>query len=172
MTPDDLIYVSGTSTNPAQDAADFGPDFDGNEYSWRCPTCHAVPNCQWPLRRTALQSAAAHLQICPGEPLIPHRHIRDTVHGAADPDAAPLCYAIHKPPTYAGDPIDLVSTSEAATLLGVSSAASARKALERMGVAPIARRPGRGGESLYDAAQIRLAMRQRPGRGARTDLTR
>ena len=51
-----------------------------------------------------------------------------------------------------------------------TAAGSARKQLSRWGITAVGRAPGRGGESLYDADQVRVAAEQRPGRGARTDL--
>jgi len=51
-----------------------------------------------------------------------------------------------------------------------TAAGSARKQLHRWGITAIGRAPGRGGESLYDAEQVRVVAERRPGRGARTDL--
>jgi hypothetical protein len=65
-----------------------------------------------------------------------------------------------------------VTTSEAARMLGLANAHGARRALHRLDVHPVARQPGRSGESLYDADEIRTAMAKRLGRGARTDLKR
>lgn len=54
--------------------------------------------------------------------------------------------------------------------LRLASTASARRTLGRWGVQPIGRQPGRGGESLYKAADILEAQKNRPGQGKRTDL--
>lgn len=54
---------------------------------------------------------------------------------------------------------------------GPSATGSARRTLSRLGVVAVAREPGRGGKSLYDAGQVRAAQAARPGRGARTDRT-
>lgn len=60
--------------------------------------------------------------------------------------------------------------TEAAAYLRAASTGSARRTLSRWGVTAVGRQPGRGGESLYDADQVRAAKAARPGRGARTDL--
>ncbi len=62
---------------------------------------------------------------------------------------------------------ELWTTAEAAEYLGASSAGSGRKTLSRLGVAPLSREPGRGGQNLYDAAEIRAAKARMPGRGKR-----
>jgi hypothetical protein len=59
--------------------------------------------------------------------------------------------------------------AEVAENIGASSTGSARKTLSRWGVQSAGRQPGRGGESLYRAAEVRAAKASRPGRGARTD---
>ncbi|MEU8718447.1 hypothetical protein [Streptomyces sp. NPDC048663] len=48
---------------------------------------------------------------------------------------------------------------------GKSATGSARKQLSRWGIAATSREPGRNGESLYLAAQVRAAHEARPGRG-------
>lgn len=63
-----------------------------------------------------------------------------------------------------------ITASEAAPLLGVASGRVARQTLARWGVAPVGRGPGRGGESLYNRAEVEHAIANAPGRGARTDL--
>ncbi len=61
------------------------------------------------------------------------------------------------------------TTIEAAALLGlrhpdpVILRGMARRALSRMGVRPLYRQPGKGGESVWDADQIRAAVQARPG---------
>ncbi|OZM73992.1 hypothetical protein CFN78_06805 [Amycolatopsis antarctica] len=65
----------------------------------------------------------------------------------------------------------VVTTTEAAPLMGVRDAPAARRKLDRWGVQPIFRQPGRDGQNLYDTAEIRERVAQAPGRGARTDLT-
>jgi len=60
---------------------------------------------------------------------------------------------------------ELWTTTEAAEYLGASSAGSGRKTLSRLGVAPVSREPGRGGQNLYDATKIRAAKARMPGRG-------
>jgi hypothetical protein len=62
---------------------------------------------------------------------------------------------------------ETISTSEAAEILGLKDRHSARRALHRLGLRPVARQPGRSGENLYDRAEVEKA--KRPGRGARTD---
>jgi hypothetical protein len=49
-----------------------------------------------------------------------------------------------------------------------TAAGSARKQLHLWGITATGRAPGRGGESQYDADQVRAAHANRPGRGART----
>lgn len=79
-------------------------------YSWRCPVCQCIPNVHYAARGAAELAATDHLGECPGQPIAPHRHITDNVHyppyGTNDPATAPACYAIHKPGTPPGDPID------------------------------------------------------------------
>jgi hypothetical protein len=65
-----------------------------------------------------------------------------------------------------------ITATEAAELMGVATGRNARSQLDRWGVRPIGRAAGRGGESLYDTAEVRDAIATRPGRGARTDLQR
>lgn len=67
--------------------------------------------------------------------------------------------------------MNTITATEAAALMGVSSGPSARRTLTRWGVRPVGRAPGRGGESLYDRGEVERAIANRPGRGARTDLT-
>lgn len=62
------------------------------------------------------------------------------------------------------------TTTEVQEYLGASSVRSVSKTLSRLGVRPVARQPGRSGENLYDAAQIRAAKASMPGRGVRSDL--
>jgi hypothetical protein len=57
---------------------------------------------------------------------------------------------------------EMWTTTQAAAYLGASSAGSARKILSRLGIRAIGRQPGRDGENLYDAAQIRKARSPRP----------
>lgn len=58
---------------------------------------------------------------------------------------------------------------QVAEFLGAASTGSARKTLSQWGVQAIGRQPGRAGQSLYDAQQVRTAKAKRPGRGYRTD---
>ena len=62
---------------------------------------------------------------------------------------------------------ELWTTAEAAEYLGASSAGSGRKTLSRLGVVPLSREPGRGGQNLYQAAEVRAAKARMPGRGKR-----
>ncbi|SED57935.1 hypothetical protein SAMN05216533_0010 [Streptomyces sp. Ag109_O5-10] len=48
---------------------------------------------------------------------------------------------------------------------GASATGSARRQLSRWGIAAVGREPGRSGQSLYRAAQVRAAHLARPGRG-------
>jgi hypothetical protein len=59
--------------------------------------------------------------------------------------------------------------TEVTAYLGAASTGSARRTLSRWGVRAISRLPGCGGESEYDADEVRSAKASRPGRGARTD---
>lgn len=62
-----------------------------------------------------------------------------------------------------------VTTTQAAHLLGLASAASARKVLSRLGVRPVGRHVDTG-EKLWSPDTIRTATDARPGRGHRSDL--
>jgi hypothetical protein len=110
LTTSDLVYVARTAESLERGIADFGERFDGNYYSWTCPTCQAVPNVQYAWRHTAEGAASDHIVECPGQPIAPHLHVRDNVHypphGTADPATAPACYAIHHSNTSLIDPID------------------------------------------------------------------
>ena len=66
---------------------------------------------------------------------------------------------------------DTVTTTEAATFLKVTPARF-RSIAAAAGLRPVARRPGRAGQNLWDAAAVALIYRGRPGQGARTDLRR
>lgn len=63
---------------------------------------------------------------------------------------------------------ELWTTAEAAAYLGASPAGSGRKTLSRLGVAPVSREPGRAGQNLYDASQVRAAKARMSGRGKRS----
>lgn len=58
---------------------------------------------------------------------------------------------------------------QVATFIDAASTGSARRTLSRWGVKATGRQPGRAGQSLYDAEQVRTAKAGRPGRGYRTD---
>jgi hypothetical protein len=64
------------------------------------------------------------------------------------------------------------TTTEVAEFLGAASVRSASRTLNRARIGPVAREPGRSGQNLYDADEIRsqLAPEARPGQGRRTDL--
>lgn len=64
---------------------------------------------------------------------------------------------------------DRWTIAEVADYLGAASTGSARKTLSRWNVAAVGRQPGRGGQSLYDPAEVRSAKTAAPGQGARTD---
>lgn len=68
---------------------------------------------------------------------------------------------------------EVLTADQVAVEIGVASAATARKTLSRWGVPAVRYVPGPGGsiEARYDAAQVRQAAANRPGRGARTDLS-
>jgi hypothetical protein len=65
---------------------------------------------------------------------------------------------------------ELWTIERVATYIGASSTGSARRTLSRWEVAAVSRQAGRGGQSLYNAAQVREAKNARPGRGKRNDL--
>ena len=68
---------------------------------------------------------------------------------------------------------ELWDTDQVADFLGYKGDAaneSTRRTLGRWGITAVSRKTGRGGQNLYDAAEIRAAKKDRPGRGARTDL--
>lgn len=65
---------------------------------------------------------------------------------------------------------ELWTTTEVAEHIGASTVKSASRSLGRWGIKPVSRQPGRSGENLWDAEQVRQAKAARPGRGARTDL--
>ncbi|MEU2427749.1 hypothetical protein ABZ619_43380 [Streptomyces sp. NPDC007851] len=72
------------------------------------------------------------------------------------------------PPSPASPPEELWTVSVVAAYLGFtgdSATGSARKQLSRWGIAAHSREPGRSGQSLYLAAQVRAAHEARPGRG-------
>jgi len=56
-----------------------------------------------------------------------------------------------------------LTTTQAAELAGVKPT-GVHRLLHRVGVRPVGREPGRGGQNLYDAAQVRAAVQARPGR--------
>jgi plasmid stabilization system protein ParE len=68
---------------------------------------------------------------------------------------------------------DLWTAQQAAAYLGLASAASARRALSRLGVSAARYSPhpesGRP-RAEYRAVDVQSAKSNRPGRGARTDL--
>lgn len=64
----------------------------------------------------------------------------------------------------------LITSSEAAVLLGVKTGDTAGGILRKWGVQPDSRQPGRSGENLYLEEDVLAVKRKRPGRGVRTDL--
>lgn len=61
-----------------------------------------------------------------------------------------------------------LTTSQVAELLGHRTEAARRstaRTLQRAGIRPVAREPGRAGENLYDAEQVRAWHEGRPGSG-------
>jgi len=67
------------------------------------------------------------------------------------------------------DSRELWTIDEVAAYLGYSgksATGSARSTMSRLGVEAVSRQPGRGGKSLYDAAQVRAAQAARPRPGA------
>lgn len=69
--------------------------------------------------------------------------------------------------------MELWSIEDARAYLGASSTGSARRTLSRWGVEAVRyeRRVNGRLEARYDADHVRVAKANRPGRGARTDLT-
>lgn len=67
---------------------------------------------------------------------------------------------------------ELWTTTQAAEHCGVkASTFRDYRSKSQLGVpAPVGSQPGRGGQDLYDADEIRAWHANRPGRGARTDL--
>jgi hypothetical protein len=61
-------------------------------------------------------------------------------------------------------------TSKAAAECGMSPAAFRRERTRSGAPAPVGREPGRSGEDLYDADEVRAWKASRPGRWPRTDL--
>lgn len=61
----------------------------------------------------------------------------------------------------------LLTASEAATVLGVKDSRAARDTLNRWGVRPVGRGPGRTGENTYPADLVWMHHQNRPGRGWR-----
>lgn len=58
-----------------------------------------------------------------------------------------------------------MSTEQVRELLRAKTIRSASRTLHRLGIKPVARQAGRTGMNLYDAAQVRAAVANRPGRG-------
>jgi hypothetical protein len=67
---------------------------------------------------------------------------------------------------------ELWTTTQAAEHCGVRpSTFRAYRTKPQLGVpAPVSSQPGRGGQDLFDADEVRAWHTARPGRGARTDL--
>ena len=70
------------------------------------------------------------------------------------------------------DRTELWSSARCAEYLGLAHAKDATTVLRRLGVRPVSRQPGRGGQNLYLPAEVKAAHAARPGQGARTDLRR
>jgi hypothetical protein len=66
----------------------------------------------------------------------------------------------------------IITATEAAELMNLKNGPTARGQLRRWGVESVGRAPGRGGESLYRRKDVLKAIKDSPGRGARTDLTK
>jgi hypothetical protein len=68
---------------------------------------------------------------------------------------------------------EYLTTAEVASLLGYTGDAaggSARKAMRRLGIQPKNRQAGRGGQNLYNAAEVSAAIAGMPGRGKVTGI--
>ncbi|MFE6868291.1 hypothetical protein ACFVFS_17215 [Kitasatospora sp. NPDC057692] len=68
------------------------------------------------------------------------------------------------------DSDEMWTLQQAADHMGATSAKVAAQALRRLGVEAVGRAPGRGGQSIYNAAEVMYVHATRPGQGARTDL--
>lgn len=91
---------------------------------------------------------------------------------------APDRYACGKPQwlpatidAYITRPFEVWNLNRAAEHMGVKPE-TAYKTLWRLGIPVLGREAGRGGQSQYADDQVKAAHAHRPGRGARTDLTR
>jgi hypothetical protein len=69
-----------------------------------------------------------------------------------------------------GDDRTVITSAEAAQLMGLANADAATRTLRRWGVPTAPRQPGQGAQNRYYRQQVEAARDGRPGRGARTDL--
>lgn len=63
--------------------------------------------------------------------------------------------------------MELWTTERVREELGAKTIRSASRTLHRLGIEPVAREPGRRGMNQYEAAAVRAAIANRPGRGRR-----
>ena len=68
------------------------------------------------------------------------------------------------------DSLETWTLQQAADHMGAASTNTAQRALKRLGIEPVGRAAGRGGQNLYQVAEVMYAHATRPGQGARTDL--
>lgn len=62
------------------------------------------------------------------------------------------------------------TTKQVAAYLGIEPDTYPRYREEQGAPGPVGREPGRSGQNVYDADEVRAWHANRPGRGARTDL--
>lgn len=60
--------------------------------------------------------------------------------------------------------VELWTTMQVAEFFGATSEGSISRTLHRLGVRPVAREPGRTGQNLYDADEVRAARDAMPSR--------
>lgn len=65
---------------------------------------------------------------------------------------------------------ELWNTEQVRVFLGAKSIRSAMGTINRLGLQPVDREPGRSGMNRYRAGEVIAKVNTMPGRGARTDL--
>lgn len=66
-----------------------------------------------------------------------------------------------------GPASELWNTERVRAQLGAKTIRSASRIILRLGLVPVSREPGRSGMNLYNAAEVRAAIANRPSRRAR-----
>jgi hypothetical protein len=159
--------VSPYSTSPESDILDF---INGGDSEWRrrVEETGAFERIADQYRAAINDALPANVSLC-GDEFIGPYYDKDC-DWEGELDIAEIVQAVDLGTIVEHwDPDVEWTRDETAQQIGVDPE-SVTKILSRWGVQPVRRAPGRGGQSIFNAYEVRVAQGARPGQGARTDL--